>query len=177
MKVITAIEKFTERIDKNDVCCFLAGGITNCAEWQDEVLDLLKDEDDHLIVFNPRRKNFPIDDPTASFYQIKWEFNHLSNCDIFSMYFDGTEQSDQPICFYELGKYLTEMKYLYTSNWEDRIVISCNSNFKRSADVTIQTMLASKGKIKINNSDDFNELNEMHANSIKNTYRKLKGYI
>ena len=93
------------------------------------------------------------------------------------MYFDGTEQSDQPICFYELGKYLTEMKYLYTSNWEDRIVISCNSNFKRSADVTIQTMLATKGKIKINNSDDFNELNEMHANSIKNTYRKLKGYI
>ena len=175
MKVITAIEKFTERIDKNDVCCFLAGGITNCAEWQDAVLDLLKDEDDHLIMFNPRRKNFPINDPTASFYQIKWEFDHLMNCDIFSMYFDGTKQSDQPICFYELGKYLTEMKYNFALNWEDRIVISCNYNFKRSDDVSIQTMLASKGKIKINTSYDFNELNEMHANSIKNAYRKLRG--
>jgi hypothetical protein len=97
------------------------------------------------------------------------------NCDIFSMYFDGTKQSDQPICFYELGKYLTEMKYMFTLNWENRIVVSCNYNFKRSDDVIIQTMLASKGNIKVNTSYDFNELNEMHANSIKNAYRKLRG--
>jgi hypothetical protein len=115
MKVITAIDEYNERKQENDVFCFLAGGITNCAEWQDAVLDLLKDEDDHLIIFNPRRKKFPINDPTASFEQIKWEFDHLMNCDIFSMYFDGTEQSDQPICFYELGKYLTEKKYVSSS--------------------------------------------------------------
>jgi hypothetical protein len=36
-------------------------------------------------------------------------------------------------------------------------------------------MLATRGKIKINNSYDFNELNEMHADSIKNAYRKLRG--
>ena len=59
MKVITAIEKFTKRKDEIDVFCFLAGGITNCAEWQDAVLDLLKDEDDHLIIFTTS-ENAPI---------------------------------------------------------------------------------------------------------------------
>ena len=44
-------------------------------------------------------------------------------------------------------------------------------------DVVIQTMLATRGKINVNSSYDFNELNEMHANSIKNAYRKLNGYI
>ena len=67
------------------------------------------------------------------------------------------------------------MKYNFALNCEDRIVISCNYNFKRSDDVAIQTMLATNGKIKINTSYDFNELNEMHANSIKNAYRKLRG--
>ena len=86
MKVITAIEEYKRK--NNDIFVFLAGGITNCQEWQNKIINILKNEDDNLIIFNPRRKNFPINDPTASFEQIKWEFNYLEQCDIFSMYFD-----------------------------------------------------------------------------------------
>lgn len=109
MRVITAPEKYEPQA--GDITCFLAGGITNCWKWQDAVIDTLRNEEkrglslDHLVLFNPRRKNFPIHDPNASEEQIKWEFEHLTKCDIFSMYFCA-DNSDQPICMYELGRNL-----------------------------------------------------------------------
>jgi hypothetical protein len=42
---------------------FLAGGITGCKNWSKIVVDGLKDLD--IIVFNPRRENFPIKNPNA----------------------------------------------------------------------------------------------------------------
>jgi hypothetical protein len=163
--------------NEDDVFCFLAGGITNCAEWQDAVLDLLKDEDDHLIIFNPRRKNFPINDPSASLEQIQWEFDYLEECNIFSMYFDGPTKSDQPICFYELGRNIERMKQRFPNDWSKRIIISVNSNFKRVDDVIIQTMLATQGNIIVNVSDDFNELSTIHADKIKEAYNYCESLI
>ena len=55
---------------------FLAGGITDCPDWQETMIGLLRETD--LILFNPRRKNFPIKDPLAAFDQITWEHNHLN---------------------------------------------------------------------------------------------------
>ena len=101
MKVITALED----VEGPRPYVFLAGGITNCPEWQVEVIDKLKDFSKGTLL-NPRRKNFPINDPNASREQIEWEFNAISNCDIFSMWFCKGE-SDQPICMYELGRNLT----------------------------------------------------------------------
>lgn len=176
MKIITAIEKYENR-SKDEIFTFLAGGITNCKEWQNAVLNKLNEFeiDDNLIVFNPRRKNFPINDPTASFDQINWEFDYLEQCDIFSMYFDGPVQSDQPICFYELGRNIEKMKMKFPDNWDKRIIITGNYQFKRINDVVIQTMLATDCKIKVNVFDNFNESIEHHANAIKNSYMFLKG--
>lgn len=42
---------------------FLAGGITDCPDWQDEATRLFADMD--VAVLNPRRENFPIHDPNA----------------------------------------------------------------------------------------------------------------
>ena len=47
--------------DKNSKQLFLAGGIQKCPQWQKEMIDMLKDVKD-LIIYNPRRENFPIDD-------------------------------------------------------------------------------------------------------------------
>jgi hypothetical protein len=176
MITITAIEKYEKR-SSDEIFTFLAGGITNCKEWQDAVLNKLNEFeiDDNLIIFNPRRKNFPINDPTASLEQIKWEFDYLEQCDIFSMYFDGPTQSDQPICFYELGRNLERMKTKFPENWDKRIIITVNYQFKRTADVVIQTMLASNSKIKVNVFDNFDESIEYHANAIKDAFMFLKG--
>lgn len=175
MKVITAVENYNKQ--ENDIFCFLAGGITNCQEWQDRVIELLSDVDNNLVVFNPRRKNFPINDPNASLEQIQWEFDKLEQCDIFSMYFDGPTKSDQPICFYELGRNIERMKQKFRYSWMNRLVISCNSNFKRFNDVLIQTKLAiaeTNTLFHINESDNFKELCLIHANSIKEKYERIK---
>lgn len=104
MRVITAVENY--ELEDNEVVVFLAGGITNCPNWQENVINELrssKDDLENLVIMNPRRENFPIEDPNASKQQIAWEFCGLEACDIFSMYYcDGP--SDQPICMYELGR-------------------------------------------------------------------------
>ena len=143
MKVITGIENYIPQ--ENDICVFLAGGITNCHEWQDEVIKNLESfpYTDNLIIFNPRRKNFPIHDPNASRQQIEWEFKWLERMDIFSMYF-CKDDSDQPICLYELGRNLVRMQNRFPSDWEDRIIITCEKGYKRQQDVIIQTELATK---------------------------------
>ena len=172
MKVITTPEIF-EKSKRSEVCCFLAGGITNCRNWQNDVITELKYETDNLILFNPRRENFPIHDSNAALEQISWEFKWLENCDIFSIYFDGTNKSDQPICFYELGRNIERMKIKFPVDWEKRIIISVDKNFKRADDVIIQTKLATSNKIKINVSNSSDELIQMHINRIKNAFKYL----
>jgi len=113
---------------------FLAGGITACPEWQTELVKLLSDE--LITLVNPRRKNFPMDDPNAAKEQITWEFHRLNQCDIFSMWFCNTPSSDQPICMYELGRHLV----LHQSHPET-IVIGIEPGYKRAQDVMIQSGL------------------------------------
>ena len=130
MKVITAPNK----IESTDLpTVFLAGGITNCPDWQEEVIQFLS-EYDNGIILNPRRKDFPIDDPDAALEQITWEFNALNKCDIFSMWFSAGE-SVQPICMYELGRHLILKS-------AGRIALGVEPGYKRSQDVYIQTRLA-----------------------------------
>ena len=170
MKVITAIENYN--LNQLEIPCFLAGGITNCSEWQKDVIKGLNEklngdlQSNCLILFNPRRENFPINDPNASLDQIKWEYNWLEKCQIFSMYFDGTAKSDQPICFYELGRNIERMKQKFPKSWQLRTVISVDSNFKRYNDVIIQSKLATNNEIKVNVSNSYDELIQYHVNNI-----------
>ena len=54
--------------NNNNFKLFLAGGITNCELWQNDIIKLLKDKEE-LTIYNPRRKNFPINDPSAAKYK------------------------------------------------------------------------------------------------------------
>lgn len=159
MKVITATERY--KIKSNDVICFLAGGITNCDNWQQEVIKELSkfEHTDNLVIFNPRRENFPIDDPSASKKQIEWEYKWLNHCDIFSMYFCNSN-SVQPICFYELGRNLALMKYA---------VISVEEGFSRTNDVVIQTKLARELPVHLKATP------ESHAKYIYEMYTQFSG--
>jgi len=71
MKYIEALNIY----EGNDKSLFLAGGITGCPNWQADLTDLFKDE--NIVLLNPRRRNFPINDPSASEQQIKWAYEHL----------------------------------------------------------------------------------------------------
>lgn len=170
MKVVTAIENFTP--GRFDIKCFLAGGITKCWNWQEAVINELNKYNlpNNLVIFNPRRENFPIDDPRAAYEQISWEFYWLERCDIFSMYFARSE-SVQPICMYELGRNLARMRYTYRSDpgsYIDRVVITCEDGYSRAEDVLIQSNLALGGNILTPNPSP-----ESHAEAIYRAYATL----
>lgn len=75
--MIQIVEAINEvyNIDKtNGIKIFLAGGITNCPDWQSVLIDIIKDYKkdivENVVLYNPRRKNFPIGDPNAAEQQI-----------------------------------------------------------------------------------------------------------
>lgn len=139
MKAITAPQEYTRQFD-DEIFCFLAGGISNCPDWQKEVINQLKEYDlKRLILFNPRRERFSIEDKSEAEKQIAWEFKYLQQMDIFSMYFCGSE-SVQPICMYELGRYLSKF-----SNKSHLAALSVEDGYNRASDVIIQSRLALGG--------------------------------
>lgn len=178
MKVITAPEVY--KLQDGEVSVFLAGGITNCSNWQEKVITKLESElcgstYDNLVIFNPRRENFPIHIPSAADEQIEWEFTQLNKMDIFSMYFCESD-SDQPICMYELGRYISEMQKRFPIDWKDRIIISVENGYKRINDVLVQSSLAC-GKLSINTGQPQVEvLRDLHIKRIIKAYRHLKGW-
>jgi len=131
MKVITAPEPFPA-LACRETSVFLAGGITGCPDWQQEVIGLLAGVGTGTLL-NPRRENFPIHDPNAARAQITWEFHALNRADIFSMWFCAGP-SDQPICMYELGRHLTK-------HAPRHVIIGIEPGYRREADVRIQTEL------------------------------------
>lgn len=122
---------------------FLAGGITNCPDWQSELIENFQDVE-KLTIYNPRRKNFPIDDPSASEKQICWEYKQLKDADIICFWF--SRGSLNPIVLYELGRW---------GNSSDKpIIIGIDPKYERKNDVIIQTKL-SRPKVKI--AEDFSD--------------------
>lgn len=111
---------------------FLAGGITNCPDWQQEMVQLLKDTD--LILLNPRRENFPIHDPDAARTQITWEYDHLRIADAILFWFPC--ETLCPIVLYELGAWSMSDKPIF---------VGVHPDYARRQDVEIQTDLERTG--------------------------------
>ena len=113
---------------------FLAGGITNCPDWQKEMVELLKDL--NITIYNPRREHFPIDVAGEALRQIEWEFKFLDIADMILFWF--SRGSLNPIVLFEYGKWLmnTQSQKRYKP-----IFIGIDPEYSRRRDVEIQTML------------------------------------
>ena len=107
---------------------FLAGGITDCPDWQSDVVKML--EKDTITIVNPRRKDFPIGDPKAAPYQIYWEYLMLREVDLISFWFP--KETICPIVLYELGAW---------SMSDKQIIVGIDHGYVRRQDVEIQTKL------------------------------------
>ena len=158
MEIITAPE---ESQKDHEIILFLAGGISKCSDWQTKVLGKLSKRNvaGNILVCNPRRSNFApqwVADKNITEEQIKWEFKYLSKMNLFTMYFDYSEESDQPICFYELGRYISQIMIKFPNDYQERIVISFNEKFKRKLDVIYQVALATDKKVIPNEVDPEN---------------------
>lgn len=122
MNLITAPAPITTTID-----LFLAGGITNCPDWQTEILTHLN----HLpiTIANPRRTEaFKPEDEEA---QIAWEFNALKTTQAILFWFP--EETLCPITLFELGK--------FTMRKSIPVFVGTHVNYKRKNDVFFQLQL------------------------------------
>lgn len=122
MKYIEAIEP-----EPTWPILFLAGGITGCPDWQAEMVEHLMDVEE-LTVVNPRRANFPINDNSAAFEQIAWEFKMLEKADMISFWFP--KETLCPITLFELGK------WIHTNP-----VIGVEYGYQRALDIRVQGRL------------------------------------
>ena len=107
---------------------FLAGGISDCDAWQWRMADMLAPLD--LVVLNPRRRHFPIDDPSAAEGQIRWEFRHLRRATARLFWFPSATLC--PITLYELGA---------SSVAPGPLFVGVDPAYARRRDVEIQTKL------------------------------------
>lgn len=117
---------------------FMAGGITNCPDWQSELYENLKDLE--CVFFNPRRDDFDLTDSSMSEKQIEWEYRHLGLCDNVLFWFP--KESVCPITLYELGVQLglnyVQRAYGRTSN---KIFVGCDPKYTRKFDLEKQISL------------------------------------
>lgn len=169
--IIITPQSSIQNIKENSVKCFLGGGITNCRNWQNEVIDCLNDlskvyDLSDLVILNPRRQNFDINKIKAE-DQIKWQFINIQKSNLFSMFFCGGTDSPQPICFFEYGKQLVER-----ANRLGTLICTVEKDFVRFEDVCVQThLMYPTSQIVTFESDDYIKT---HAQSIVDAYNRFQ---
>lgn len=107
---------------------FLAGGITDCPDWQARACEML-DRNTSLTVLNPRRKDWPMSGGMSE-QQIIWERLHLNVADEIIFWFP--KETLCPIALFELGTLLTDPRPLH---------IGCDPDYARRVDLEIQVPL------------------------------------
>lgn len=132
MQVIEAPNSYPERSD-----LFLAGGISNCPDWQSTMAGLLAHCPGYAI--NPRRSGHLTGDIAEE--QIKWEYDALRAVDTVMFWFP--EETLCPITLFELG--------VFTQRTQTRLVVGTHPNYARRLDVITQLSLA-RPEVNVQNS-------------------------
>ena len=126
--IITAPESVTRQ---EEASLFLAGGISNCPNWQGEAIERLRPFP--LTLFNPRRDTFSVGDTRAAEEQIQWEFTALRVASAILFWFP--KESICPIALYELGFWAGQRK---------PIVVGVPPEYPRKQDIEVQLRLLSR---------------------------------
>lgn len=140
---------------------FLAGGISQCPNWQEEIVKKLIDDNRvnikgiRIVIFNPRCKEVPEETP-----QIIWEYERLHKSDIISFWF--SVGSMNPITLFEYGSHLNTNKTL---------VVGCHPEYLRKNNVVVQTKLVNPNQ-KVN--EDFDSFYEELVETILLKIEELK---
>jgi hypothetical protein len=102
---------------------FLGGGISNCPDWQAEMVQLL----DGLpyVLLNPRRDGFDLLDPKMSVAQIEWEHLHLRDANAILFWFPS--ETLCPITLFEYGYWLGRP--------QKRLFIGVHPDYQRRTDL------------------------------------------
>ena len=131
MKVIECPNTF---LSVGQTSLFLGGGISRCPDWQADMIRRLQHVDDRnseLLLINPRRHNFNIDDAETTRFQISWEYQHIKRSSAMLFWFPS--ETLCPITLYELGAMSATNKPIF---------VGCHPSYVRKLDVEVQMSLS-----------------------------------
>jgi hypothetical protein len=109
---------------------FVAGGISNCPDWQADIIADLVEKSLNADLFNPRREDYPEEEAEA-IRQIEWEFHALNKADAVLFWFP--KETLCPITLLELGRFTHDTKTIFVGTHPD---------YQRKLDVITQLRLA-----------------------------------
>lgn len=126
-----------EEISKYKVRLFLAGGISNCPDWQSDIIELIQKSYNwkpyQLLIFNPRRVDFDTNAGVEIIKeQVKWEYDHLHNKTNLHLFWFPKE-TVCPITLYELGR---------STLINHEIIVGCDQEYMRKTTLEMQLQLA-----------------------------------
>jgi hypothetical protein len=113
----------------DEMSVFLAGGITDCENWQQAIVAELSGT--CLTVINPRRRLYPSGDPSTEEEQVAWEFRHLRHATAVLFWF--LPPTLNPIALYELGMLAGTRRPLF---------VGVDVNYPRGRDIQLQLKFA-----------------------------------
>lgn len=116
---------------------FLAGGISNCPDWQTAAVDMLGDVPG--VVLNPRR--YTVFDDNEAEEQIEWEYKALHKVPKILFWFPA--ETLCPITLYELG--------VFSQRSHVDVFVGTHPQYQRRLDVVKQLQLA-RPEIQVRNS-------------------------
>lgn len=118
--------------DGPDPLLFLAGGISGCPDWQEEMISMVRNANmsKEVVLVNPRRVGFDITNSGMSEEQIVWEHHYLELSAGVSFWFP--KETLCPITLFELGKVAAQGKKIY---------VGCHPDYPRVFDVKKQLQL------------------------------------
>lgn len=105
MRYIEALNMY----NGDDPSLFLAGGISGCPDWQQDMVAKLRQRT-KLVILNPRRAQFQPDKNTEK-AQVGWEHHHLRKATAISFWFP--KESICPITLFELGAWSITNKKIF----------------------------------------------------------------
>lgn len=109
---------------------FLAGGISNCPNWQKPFVDFLQHRD--VIILNPRRDEY---DPMMDQDQVTWEHDNIRKVSGHAFWFPA--ESVCPISLWHLGGIVGR------TNWKSdkRLFVGTDPKYPRAKNLKIQLLL------------------------------------
>lgn len=148
------IIKCPGKIETNEVSIFLAGGITDCPDWQSIAERKIARHTD-AVIYNSRRDSFDVNDPNASVEQINWEFNALRASTINLFWFPF-----QTLCPITLLEYGTALVRIDPKN----LICGTHKIYKRKFDIEEQTKLMNDNIVYDDLDDVINEaINKLNS--------------
>lgn len=156
MKLIEAPNPYPTNAD-----LFLGGGITNCPDWQADVVKMLEETD--LTILNPRRSAAFTGDIADE--QIRWEYEALRAVKTVLFWFP--KETLCPITLFELG--------VFSQRKDTRLIVGTHPEYARRFDVQVQMELSRPEVVVHDSVEDmiYDYLSVLQADALLDGYANL----